>query len=166
VIGRSDMDHPGPQWFTVLRLFHPQGGAAAEDVRHEAAVPGIQVLDHGNRSGEVGRQARKDMAQRIQSAGRGRDRDDIEGGVSFALGLTGGVDRIFRQGPRGVSTFCGTKVPSVTLIFAHGPTPLGVTADSSFYAGWAGPLGRPYGCSQVKGGLARHASLVVLAEIL
>ena len=55
--------------------------AAAQDVRHQRAVAGVEMLHDDHRDREVGGQVAQDPAQGGEAAGRGGDHDDVESAV-------------------------------------------------------------------------------------
>jgi hypothetical protein len=75
----GDVDRCRVQAVPLLGLLDLQGRAPAEDVGHQAAVPGIQVLHHHEGRRKVRGQGRQHLAQGRQPARRGRQGHDVKG---------------------------------------------------------------------------------------
>ncbi len=65
-VGRGDVRQAGGDMETILGLHHAEGASAVEDLRHQAGMAGIQVLDHHDPGGEVGRQRLQHRGQRAK----------------------------------------------------------------------------------------------------
>ena len=78
LVGRCDVDGGGFDPGPLGRLLDVQRRPPVEDLRHEAAVAGVEVLDDDDGDREVGREAPQDRTDRRQTAGRGGQEDDVE----------------------------------------------------------------------------------------
>ena len=65
-----------------LRLLDGQAGAPGEDVRHQAAVAAVEVLDHRDRRLEIGGKPREQLAERMEAARRRGAGHHVEGPAS------------------------------------------------------------------------------------
>ena len=74
----SDEDRRWMQAVLLLSLFDLQGCTPAQDVSHEAAVPGVQMLHDDQGCRKVGRQVSQNPAQGSQAARRSGQGHDIE----------------------------------------------------------------------------------------
>src|SRR2546421_8927086 len=78
-VGRSDVHAARPDSVGLPCLDDVKWSPAAEDVRHEASMPGIEVLDHDDRRAKIRRQAGQDLSKGSQPTGRSGHRHDVEG---------------------------------------------------------------------------------------
>ena len=79
-VGRRDVDVAGVDAGPFERFLNVKRGPAREDLRQQAAVPRVEVLDDEHGRAKGGRQRREDGSQGCQPARRGSDRDKIEPG--------------------------------------------------------------------------------------
>ena len=77
VVGRGDVDRRRLGGDTLGCLLDPERRSPAQDLRHEARVPRVEVLDddHGDR--EVSRQGAQHRADGRQPPGGSRHEDDV-----------------------------------------------------------------------------------------
>jgi hypothetical protein len=74
--GRHRVDVSGADPNAVARLGHGHLGALGEQLRGEAFLGRIQVLDHNERQARVGRRQRQQLLDRFKAAGRSANGDD------------------------------------------------------------------------------------------
>jgi hypothetical protein len=77
VAGRND-DVTGLDELTVDGFNHMQGGAAVEARREQTGEQWRHVLNHENRDAEVTSQPGHDRAERVRTAGRRTNHDDVD----------------------------------------------------------------------------------------
>ena len=70
---------PAPELLPGFRLLDGAGGAPGEDLRHQAAVAAVEVLDHRDRRLKIGGKPREQLAERIEAARRRRAGHHVEG---------------------------------------------------------------------------------------
>lgn len=76
-VGRHHIHHARLGNVALFEFLYLQGGLAAENLHHHAAITGRKVLQDDIGAGQIGRQVTDQLRQRLQPACRGADARDV-----------------------------------------------------------------------------------------
>ena len=98
LVRRDDIRAVGTHASAIPDLGHGHAGGALEQFGHDPLVGRIEVLDDDERHAAGFRHVIQEMLQGLETAGRGADADDGEGGLAGGGGQSG-FDGLHRQAP-------------------------------------------------------------------